>query len=159
MSTLNFKRGFSMIEILVVVAIIGLLATVVLGNMGSARAKSRDARRLSDLKQIANVIAIADANVATTFATCTTAGTRLATCTAPSGLGAFSDPTASASTLCPITSGASASAPCEYTVAITGATTQSWKVCTYLETKAGPITTNGGLVNIDQKAIIKAGCN
>lgn len=46
------KKGFTLIELLVVVAIIGLLATVVLASLNSARAKSRDARRVSDLGQI-----------------------------------------------------------------------------------------------------------
>lgn len=41
-----------MIELLVVISIIGLLATTVLASVNSARAKARDARRVADLKQI-----------------------------------------------------------------------------------------------------------
>lgn len=48
----NTKKGFTLIELLVVIAIIGILSSVVLASLNSAREKSRDAKRVSDVKQI-----------------------------------------------------------------------------------------------------------
>lgn len=46
------QRGFTLIELLVVIAIIGLLSTLAVVSLNSARAKARDAKRLSDISQI-----------------------------------------------------------------------------------------------------------
>ncbi len=46
------QRGFTLIELLVVIAIIGILASIILASLNTARAKGRDAKRVSDIKQI-----------------------------------------------------------------------------------------------------------
>ena len=46
------NKGFTLIELLVVIAIIGLLATIVLFSIDTIKSKSRDARRVADIKVI-----------------------------------------------------------------------------------------------------------
>ena len=48
------RSGFTLIEMLVVVAIIGLLSSTILVGLGDARRRARDARRIADLRQIQN---------------------------------------------------------------------------------------------------------
>lgn len=50
--------GFTLIELLVVIAIIGLLSSVILASLNTARAKSRDARRVADMKQIQTALEV-----------------------------------------------------------------------------------------------------
>lgn len=48
------KKGFTLIEMLIVVAIIAVLASVVLIGVGPVQRQGRDARRVSDLRQVQN---------------------------------------------------------------------------------------------------------
>lgn len=46
------RTGFTLVELLVVVAIIGVLTTLVLANFNAARDRARDVERKSDLDQV-----------------------------------------------------------------------------------------------------------
>lgn len=64
MSTI-FRRqnsGFTLIELVVVIALVLLLSTLAVIALGSAREKARDAKRLSDVKQVQAVLELYFAN-------------------------------------------------------------------------------------------------
>ncbi len=47
-------KGFTLVELLVVMAILGVLVTLIAGGFRTAQMRGRDAKRKSDLKEIAN---------------------------------------------------------------------------------------------------------
>ncbi len=50
------KKGFTLVELLVVIAIIGLLSTIAFISLNRARGKARDAKRISDVRQIQSAL-------------------------------------------------------------------------------------------------------
>ena len=50
--TWSKESGFTLIELLVVISIIGILSTLAVVSLNDARGKARDAKRISDIKQV-----------------------------------------------------------------------------------------------------------
>jgi len=48
----RLKFGFTLIELMVVISIIGLLASVVMANLSTSRLKAADARRIADFRNV-----------------------------------------------------------------------------------------------------------
>jgi prepilin-type N-terminal cleavage/methylation domain-containing protein len=48
----NQRRAFTLVELLVVISIIGLLSSIAVINLSSARSKARDGKRIADIKQL-----------------------------------------------------------------------------------------------------------
>jgi prepilin-type N-terminal cleavage/methylation domain-containing protein len=155
-------RGFTLIELLVVIAIIGILASIILVSLNGARAKGRDAQRVSNLQSMEQAVALIDRDPAPSFVGCTTAHANANTCTTPD-LAQFNDPSVS-SPLCTTGTGSSG-VLCQYSVSNatggTSPTTQNYEFCTYLET-GGNITgvsSAGGMAMISSAtSSVSAGC-
>lgn len=56
------KKGFTLVEILIVVAIIGILSSVALVGLGPLQKKGRDTRRLADMRSLQAALEIYFAN-------------------------------------------------------------------------------------------------
>lgn len=50
------KHGFTLMEILVVIAMLGILATIIFGSYLSSLKKGRDSRRKQDLEQVSRAL-------------------------------------------------------------------------------------------------------
>jgi general secretion pathway protein G len=89
---MKIKRGFTLIELLVVIAIIGILSSVVLASLNDARQKSRDAKRISDVKQLQLALELyydANGNYPTALSLLPTAGYIASIPTDPSDASAY----------------------------------------------------------------------
>lgn len=157
------RKGFTLIELLVVIAIIGLLATLAVVSMSSARAKARDAKRVSDIRQMATILDVEDAaSPNTSLNGCNTAGIQnTRACTGPGDVNqftgaAFTDPTGT--TVC--TNTITAASPCQYAISSnSGAAapkTNDYQICFGLEQAQGTLV--AGEHNVGPSGLIGTTC-
>lgn len=100
MKSFNTRKGFTLIELLVVIAIIGVLSGVILQSLNSARQKSRNATRLTQIDQINKALELSATGGTNQFPTTTGAWVCLlasGTCWSPANY-TFSPPVNSALT-------------------------------------------------------------
>jgi len=59
---LKSKYGFTLVELLIVIAIFALIANFTMVSLNNARRKSRDAKRMSDIAQLRNALHLYSVN-------------------------------------------------------------------------------------------------
>ncbi len=167
------QKGFTLIELLVVIAIIGLLSTIAVVAMNSARAKARDAKRLSDIKQASTILDVETAanpgtsNTGVALATCVGDNARLSTCNnANTDIVEFSkfvDPsstTACAPSAWTIACGGTC-AVCDYAISTAAgaaaAYTGDYQICFVLESAAQGYA--AGAHQIEKGGVVTDGCS
>ncbi len=82
--------AFTLIELLVVIAIISLLASIVFFSVSSAKAKARDAQKISEVGQVQTALELYYEKNGTMPPNYTCSGTTLASCTITSNVNAVS---------------------------------------------------------------------
>ena len=164
------KKGFSLIELLVVIAIIGLLSSLAVVNLNSARGKARDAKRVSDVKQLALLIEMA----ATSNATGAYQGVLPANCDSPGeltvdcddGTGTFEDQDWSlfydpsrldAGTPLDGPCTNDSIAACDYAMGVDNTSVDDYEICFFLEEGAGSVPQ--GVNSVNKSAVLSPGCS
>lgn len=155
-------RGFTLVELLIAVGIIGVLSTVAVAATSTIRAQARDARRINDMKALAKALDVyAETYPDFELRACIN-GTRVFECQAPEGrpnlpiqLAMLRDPSNVANTC----SNAS-QRPCEYAAQrlIGSQKTDDYEFCFYLE-RSSTMTNASGPHRIETGGTVFAGCN
>lgn len=146
------KKGFTIIEILVVIAVIGLLSTMVQTKYTRAMAKARDADRLNDLKNISGLLINLNMNNPNLFFAdpCNIEDASTLTCVGAAQPGdlenqllKFIDPyfsDAVSANASPCAGGPADTAPCQYSISADGASVSDVTIQFYLEIEASDLS-------------------
>lgn len=128
---LNLRQGFSLVELLVVLAIIAVISGISMFALNDVRISSRDARRKADLETIRSALELYKSDCGSYPTAVPTSGTSI---TGPSGLPCAGNVYMQTVPTEP-TSG-------NYTYALLSAT--AYELCTHLEQGTGSVTCGGG---------------
>lgn len=155
-------------ELLVVVAIIGLLAGIVLTSVSGARAKGRDAKRISDLRSMAQSLGLSlGQNNLDPMLGCTQQYSDVRTCvlTSKQSLTEYTDPV-NPDTLC----GQNPTGPCQYSISsyrgnddarvgFQNPLTGYWQIKSYLEVGVGLLTAGQACVSSETSSPVSTLCH
>ena len=155
------QKGFTLIELLVVIAVIGMLASIILVSLGPARARARDARRISDVRQMSLALETEAADGGEEIAGCEGDQVDASTCNIAGTaviFANFKDPS-TPETLC--AAGASTDT-CQYSIATdaggAAARTNDYQICFVLEQANGALGLLVGKNQISNGSSFSGGC-